>query len=45
VRFLVESARLIHQARARGESVWVHCTEVCVRACGLAALRYAADAS
>ncbi len=33
VRFLTESARLIHQARARGEHVWVHCTEV--RALGL----------
>jgi len=26
-RFLRESARLIQQARARGEAVWVHCTE------------------
>jgi hypothetical protein len=28
VRFLTESARLFHQARGRGEAVWVHCTEV-----------------
>ena len=28
IRFLTESARLIHQARSRGEPVWVHCTEV-----------------
>ena len=28
IRFLTESARLIHQARSRGEAVWVHCTEV-----------------
>ena len=28
IRFLTESARLIQQARSRGESVWVHCTEV-----------------
>lgn len=27
VRFLTESARRIQQARARGEAVWVHCTE------------------
>jgi hypothetical protein len=34
MRFLSESARLIQQARSRGESVWVHCTEV--RACARA---------
>ena len=28
IRFLTESARLIHQARSRGDAVWVHCTEV-----------------
>lgn len=37
VRFLTESARLIHQARARGEHVWVHCTEVRAPGLGLRA--------